>query len=75
MRKRIIVFISCLIVLLLGTVTALSIYADNSRSLDPSGRRNCCKMPTYKRGEKVTDCLICDESLDYEGDEDKYCPF
>lgn len=67
--------VSCLIVLFLGIVTAFSIYAENSISPELTGRRNCCKMPSYKRGEKVTDCLMCDENLDFEGDEDDYCRY
>ena len=66
-----------MITLILGGTAALSVYADSSTkpAIDPSGRRNCCKMPKYKRGETVTDCLICDENLDHEGSEDDYCPF
>lgn len=73
--RRVIIFIIVCVVAFLGAFVSLSIYADNGSCQYPSERRNCCKMPTYKRGETVTDCLICDESLDFEGEEDSHCPF
>ena len=75
MKKRTIIILSFLLTLFLGVIAAMSIYAENSTTTDPSGRRNCCKMPTYKRGKTVTDCTICDENLDFEGTEDDTCPF
>lgn len=74
MKKVFICIVVC-IVGMFGTLISLSIYADNGSCQYPSERRNCCKSPTYKRGETVTDCLICDENLDFEGDEDSHCPF